>query len=746
MAEETSAAAAAAEISPMAEEAPVPKEELAADETTKEEEEATETPQGEEEEEREPEAKEMDDHKRKLEDLEKKESDLETVEKTGETDVSVAEGDAVADSKRQKIDGNADGFGVDGIQEVQNIEAPVAGNGQLPLTEDMHPGSVEIPQNSEVVSQQDTIPSVGQEAPTSRKIEVPNNKVGVLIGKAGETIRNLQRNSGAQIQITRDAQADPNSSTRPVELVGTLEQINKAERLIKDVIAEAEAGGSPALIAQGHGATPGGSEVHEIQVPNEKVGMIIGKGGETIKTLQTSTGARIQLIPQHLPEGDVSKERTVRVTGNRQQIESAKEMIKEVMNKVPVRPSPLSGGHSRGYRPHGPGPVPQWGTRGPPPAQNQPQPTTGYDYQQRGMYPPQPTQYPQSYGGGYQQQQLAPRSNPSAGWDQRPGAPVQTPPGGGYNNYYGQGGQAMSTQQSNPVSTPNSAAVNYNYGNSQGTGYGQTNAYSQSGPSQQGYGPGYNEPRYDNQAPTQQVYGQQQPASSHPGFYPHQGSAAPQPGYAQQQPYSKPGPYSGGPQQSYGQPQGPVASYGSVAPTQQSQPYDSSAPPMQPAPVYNQTYGPPSGAVDGYNQPPPVAGYSQPGSQVASGYGQVGQPTYTQPGAQAAGYGQYQSTQPSYGEQPSSNNVNYGYQGGSADAGYGNVNPSSRYAAAPAVNSQPGYPQAGGYAQPAANPTTYDQQAATQYGYASQPGSVPVGYAKGVSPQPQPGGYGGWTA
>lgn len=63
-------------------------------------------------------------------------------------------------------------------------------------------------------------------------------QVGVLIGKHGETIRFLQINSGAKIQITRDADSDPNSTTRPAELRGTLESINKAERLINDVIAE----------------------------------------------------------------------------------------------------------------------------------------------------------------------------------------------------------------------------------------------------------------------------------------------------------------------------------------------------------------------------------------------------------------------------------------------------------------------------------------------------------------------------
>lgn len=63
-------------------------------------------------------------------------------------------------------------------------------------------------------------------------------QVGVIIGKAGETIKYLQLQSGAKIQVTRDMDADPNSLTRTVELVGTSEQISKAEQLINDVLTE----------------------------------------------------------------------------------------------------------------------------------------------------------------------------------------------------------------------------------------------------------------------------------------------------------------------------------------------------------------------------------------------------------------------------------------------------------------------------------------------------------------------------
>ncbi|KAL8480231.1 hypothetical protein ACS0TY_026960 [Phlomoides rotata] len=57
----------------------------------------------------------------------------------------------------------------------------------------------------------------------SKKIDIPNGRVGVIIGKGGETIKYLQLQSGAKIQVTRDMDADPNSSTRAVELMGTPE-------------------------------------------------------------------------------------------------------------------------------------------------------------------------------------------------------------------------------------------------------------------------------------------------------------------------------------------------------------------------------------------------------------------------------------------------------------------------------------------------------------------------------------------
>lgn len=168
----------------------------------------------------------------------------------------------------------------------------------------------------------------------SKKIEIPNGRVGVIIGKAGETIKYLQIQSGARIQITRDADHDPNLPNRTVEIMGNQDQIAKAEQLISEVLAEAEAGGPGSVSRRVTGAP--GSEQFVMKVPNNKVGLVIGKGGETIKNIQARSGARVQVIPLHPPPGDMSNERTVQIDGTSEQIEVAKQMVNEAIEVCTV--------------------------------------------------------------------------------------------------------------------------------------------------------------------------------------------------------------------------------------------------------------------------------------------------------------------------------------------------------------------------------------------------------------------------
>ncbi|CAH9126610.1 unnamed protein product [Cuscuta epithymum] len=304
----------------------------------------------------------------------------------------------------------------------------------------------------------------------SKKIEIPNGRVGVIIGKSGETIKYLQLQSGAKIQVTRDMDADPNSQTRAVELMGTPEQVAKAEQLIQDVLSEADSGGS-GIVSRRLTGQQSGAEQYVMQVPNNKVGLVIGKGGETIKNMQATTGARIQVIPLHLPPGDTSTERTVQIDGTSDQIEHAKQLVNEVISENRVRNQPPGVAYppQQGYQARPPS---NWA----PPSGQMQQP--GYGYMQPGTYPGHPPQYnmPQPPYPGYPPQPSSAGYGPT--WDQSNSNP-QT---GGYD-YYSQvpPQQLQASGGSGAPPTDNSA---FGYSQQQSSGhnhYNQGHTYSQDG-------------------------------------------------------------------------------------------------------------------------------------------------------------------------------------------------------------------------------------------------------------------------
>ncbi len=133
---------------------------------------------------------------------------------------------------------------------------------------------------------------------------VPNDKIGLIIGKGGGTIKGMQMRTGANIQIPSQPDAD-NPAVRTISIsANNPEACDRAASEIQSVL---EAG------PNGTGTITGGTTLY-IQIPNDRVGLIIGKGGSTIKDIQNRTGARIQ-IPQHPDPGTMPPMRTVSLTG-----------------------------------------------------------------------------------------------------------------------------------------------------------------------------------------------------------------------------------------------------------------------------------------------------------------------------------------------------------------------------------------------------------------------------------------------
>jgi far upstream element-binding protein len=73
----------------------------------------------------------------------------------------------------------------------------------------------------------------------------------------------------------------------------------------------------------------GGNTV-SVSVPGNKVGLVIGRGGETIRSLESQSGAKIAIAQEN--PGERSYERTINITGADDAVERAKALIDDIVN------------------------------------------------------------------------------------------------------------------------------------------------------------------------------------------------------------------------------------------------------------------------------------------------------------------------------------------------------------------------------------------------------------------------------
>lgn len=186
------------------------------------------------------------------------------------------------------------------------------------------------------------------------QIMVPDKTVGLIIGRGGETIRDLQERSGCHVNIVGEAKSV--NGLRPVNLIGSREAAAHAKEMIMEIVqSDSKTGGNkeqaPPSRATGrdanHGGGYGGSmgagnngetSNDSIYVPSEAVGMIIGKGGETIKDIQSTTGCKINVSPKQQGETD----REIGLVGSREAIAAAKRAIEDKVEAVVSLAEPLT--------------------------------------------------------------------------------------------------------------------------------------------------------------------------------------------------------------------------------------------------------------------------------------------------------------------------------------------------------------------------------------------------------------------
>ncbi|KAH9898655.1 hypothetical protein F4778DRAFT_189971 [Xylariomycetidae sp. FL2044] len=177
------------------------------------------------------------------------------------------------------------------------------------------------------------------------QIMVPDRTVGLIIGRGGETIRDLQERSGCHINIVGESKSV--QGLRPVNLIGSPEAAAQAKELILEIVDSdnRNVGGNNNTNKQQmprNDYAPQEKVNDSIYVPSEAVGMIIGKGGETIREMQNMTGCKIN-VSQASGPGEV--EREIGLVGSHEAISRAKRAIEDKVDAVRQK---NSGGGGRG--------------------------------------------------------------------------------------------------------------------------------------------------------------------------------------------------------------------------------------------------------------------------------------------------------------------------------------------------------------------------------------------------------------
>jgi len=176
--------------------------------------------------------------------------------------------------------------------------------------------------------------------PVNLKILVPAIASGAIIGKGGETIADVQKQTGTRIKMSKANDFYPGTTER----VGLIQGPAESVLIVMDFIAEKiiekpDPAAKPAIDFDNKIPAEREKQVKVI-IPNSTAGMIIGKGGSFIKQLKDESGAFIQ-ISQKSKDATLS-ERVVTIIGEKNANKKALEMILSKIQEDPQSASCLN--------------------------------------------------------------------------------------------------------------------------------------------------------------------------------------------------------------------------------------------------------------------------------------------------------------------------------------------------------------------------------------------------------------------
>ena len=175
-------------------------------------------------------------------------------------------------------------------------------------------------------------------------IPIESGLVGLIIGRQGENLRRVELDTSTRVQfVTGPDAAGP---MRQCKITGSRAAREHAKAEIYRIIQEngnpvggslsqrappppdRNLGGAPKIAGTHQPALKPGEDTSQIMVPNRTVGLIIGRGGETIRDLQERSQCHVNIVGE---EKSINGLRPVNLIGNPQSAAMAKELIMEIV-------------------------------------------------------------------------------------------------------------------------------------------------------------------------------------------------------------------------------------------------------------------------------------------------------------------------------------------------------------------------------------------------------------------------------
>eukprot|EP01033_Poteriospumella_lacustris_P000209 gene209-141_t len=147
------------------------------------------------------------------------------------------------------------------------------------------------------------------------KLLCPQGITGLIIGKGGANIIQLNATTGARIKLSQNNEYFPNTTDRILLISGGKQGMENAIReLVSRIVEAPEKRQAPGeFLKQQTAPRPSGTYTIRVLIPKIASAAVIGKGGVVIKRMSEQSGCRFQLGEENDPFN--TNERIVTITG-----------------------------------------------------------------------------------------------------------------------------------------------------------------------------------------------------------------------------------------------------------------------------------------------------------------------------------------------------------------------------------------------------------------------------------------------